>query len=216
MEPKCIPRARTSCSSIVVRKSRAVVDISFAFTSSGKSCVRQRQVFRDVATFAAGLRDALREDPDLILVGEMRDPETISLALTAAETGHLVLSTIHARSTLSAIERIIDAYPEGRQQQIRGQLAESLRLAIAQRLVPNAKGNGRLPVVEVLRASAAVGNLIREDKLAQIPNVLQSGKAEGMLALERCLAQGVQAGDVRLADAQAVANDPHLLTTLLR
>jgi twitching motility protein PilT len=189
--------------------------IEYRLDASDVSIVRRRQVGRDVTDFASGLRDALREDPDLILVGEMRDPDTIGLALTAAETGHLVLSSLHAPSTASAIERIVDSYPPERQSQIRVQLADALRAVVAQWLVPRAHGGGRVPVVEVLRATHAVAALVREGKTAQITTALQSGRREGMIALERCLADRVQAGEVRLEDARALANDRESLAMYL-
>jgi twitching motility protein PilT len=189
--------------------------IEYALTPSPRSLVRRRWVGRDVPSFASGLRDALREDPDVILVGEMRDPETIGLALTAAETGHLVLASIHSRSTASAIERIVDAYAPERQRQIRVQLGEALRAIVAQRLVPRARGDGRLPAIEVLRGSHAIASLIREGKTEQIATALQSGRREGMITLERCLADRVQAGDIKAEDARAVANDLDSLAVFL-
>ncbi len=180
------------------------------------SIVRRRQIGRDARDFASGLRDALREDPDVLLVGEMRDPETIALALTAAETGHLVLASMHSRSAASAIERIVDSYPAGRESQIRGQLADSLRAVVAQRLLPRARGGGRVPCVELLRVTHAVGALIRDGKVAQIASAMQSGKREGMLSLERCLADRVQAGEIRVEDARAVANDPASLAMYMQ
>jgi twitching motility protein PilT len=177
--------------------------------------VRQRQIGRDVRDFPTGLRDALREDPDVLLIGEMRDPETISLALTAAETGHLVLTSLHSRSATSAIERIIDAYAPERQQQVRSQLADALRAIVAQRLIPRAGGAGRVAALEVLRGNHNVGSLIRDGKTAQLVSVLQSSRKEGMLPLERCLADLVRAGHVARADATAVANDPTQLAAYL-
>jgi twitching motility protein PilT len=181
--------------------------IEYALSPPEKSLVRRRQVGRDVRDFATGLRDALREDPDVLLLGEMRDKETIGLALTAAETGHLVLSSLHSRSAASAIERIVDSYPPEGQGQVRAQLADSLRAVVVQRLLPRARGEGRIPAIEVLRVNHAVGALIREGKTAQIATTLQAGKREGMLSLERCLADRVLAGEVRIEDARAVANE---------
>jgi twitching motility protein PilT len=181
--------------------------IEYALVPGPGSIVRRRQVGRDVRDFATGLRDALRQDPDVLLVGEMRDVDTISLAMTAAETGHLVLSSIHCRSAASAIERIVDAYRPARDMHIRGQLAESLRAVVVQHLVPRARSSGRVPVVEVLRVNRAVAAMIREGKTAQIPTAIQSGKSEGMLSLERSLADRVLAGEIRMEDARAVAND---------
>jgi twitching motility protein PilT len=189
--------------------------VEYGLTASDSSILRRRQVGRDVADFPSGLRDALREDPDVILVGEMRDPQTIGLALTAAETGHLVLSSLHAPSAASAVERIVDAYPPERQAQIRVQLADALRAIVAQWLLPRSQGGGRLPVVEVLRVTHAVASLVREGKTAQIASAIQSGRRDGMLALERCLADRVQAGEIRLEDARAVANDPDSLAMYL-
>lgn len=172
-----------------------------------RSLVRQRQIGRDARDFATGLRDALREDPDVILVGEMRDAESISLALTAAETGHLVLTTLHSRSAASAIERIVDTYPEGRQSQIRAQLADSLRAVVAQRLVPKASGEGRVLALEVLRMTSSVASGLREGKIAVVTSAMQSGKKDGMQVLEKHLAELVRKGEIRVADAQAAAND---------
>jgi twitching motility protein PilT len=189
--------------------------IEYPLSAPGTALLRRRQIGTDVPDFASGLRDALREDPDVLLVGEMRDPETISLALTAAETGHLVLSSIHCRSAASAVERIVDASRGLREPQIRAQLAESLRAIVVQRLLPRANGRGLLPVVEVLRVTHAVASLIREGKSAQIATALQSGRREGMLALERCLADRVQAGEITSDAARSVANDPLSLAMYL-
>jgi twitching motility protein PilT len=189
--------------------------IEYEFAGSKGSIVRRRQIKRDAVDFASGLRDALREDPDVLLVGEMRDPETIALALTAAETGHLVLASLHSRSAASAVDRIVDASAPERQQQIRIQLAESLRAVVSQRLLPRARGTGRVAAVEVLRMNHAVASMIREGKTAQVSHAIQAGRAEGMLSLERSLADRVRAGEVRMEDARALANDPASLTTLL-
>jgi twitching motility protein PilT len=189
--------------------------IEYTLTPSPTSLLRRRQIGRDVRDFATGLRDSLRADPELLLLGELRDPETIALALTAAETGHLVLASMHSGSAASAVERIIDAFPAARQQQVRLQLAESLRAIVAQRLLRRARGEGRIPAVEVLRVTRAVASLIREGRTAQIASALQSGRREGMIALERCLADRVQAGEVRLEDAYAAANDSETLAIFL-
>jgi twitching motility protein PilT len=189
--------------------------IELVLASPSSAIVRQRQVGRDVRDFATGLRDALREDPDILVVGEMRDAETIALALTAAETGHLVLATLHSGSVASAIERIVDAYPPERQGQIRGQLADALRVVVAQRLVPRARGGGRLPAIEVLRVNHAAGAMIREGKTAQITSVLQSGRRDGMIPLERSLADRVNAGEISLEHARAAANDVQALASYL-
>jgi twitching motility protein PilT len=164
--------------------------------------VRQRQVGAHVRDFPSGLRDVLREDPDVILIGEMRDPESIQLALTAAETGHLVLTSLHARTAASAVERIVDAYPPGRQTQIRVQLADGLRAVIAQRLLPRATGGGRVPALEILRNTRAVSHMIREGKTPQLISAIQTGAAEGMLPLERCLRDLTRSGAIDRAAAQ--------------
>ncbi|MCU1280462.1 MAG: Twitching motility protein PilT [bacterium] len=181
--------------------------VEYAIRPAHGGLVRQRQIGSDVRDFPTGLRDALREDPDILLIGEMRDPDTIGLAMTAAETGHLVLTSLHSRSASSSIERIVDSYPAGRQQQIRVQLADALRAIVAQRLIPSASGAGRLPAVEILRANASVASLIREGKTAQITTVIQSSRKEGMLPLERCLADLVRSGHIERDQAIDAAND---------
>lgn len=185
--------------------------IEYTLSAFNQSLIRRRQIGRDVKDFATGLRDALRADPELLMLGELRDPESIALALTAAETGHLVLASMHSGSASSAIERIVDAAPNERQQQVRLQLAESLRAVIAQRLIRRHHGEGRIPAIEVLRVTRAVGALIREGKTAQFSTVLQSSRREGMISLERCLADRVAAGEIRAEDAYAAANDPDAL-----
>jgi twitching motility protein PilT len=189
--------------------------IECELTPGARSLVRQRQIGRDVRDFATGLRDALREDPDVMLIGEMRDAESISLALTAAETGHLVLTSLHSRSAASAVERIIDVYAPERQAQVRVQLADALRAVVAQRLLPRARGEGRLPAMEVLRATHNVASLVREGRTAQIASAIQAGRHEGMLALERCLADMASNGQITVEDARTVANEPTSLSLYL-
>jgi twitching motility protein PilT len=190
--------------------------VEYAFDASHtNSVVRQRQVGLDVPDFASGLRDALREDPDVLFIGEMRDAESIGLALTAAETGHLVFATLHSRGAASAIDRIVDAYPAGRQQQLRVQLSESLRAVVAQRLLPHARGTGRALAVEVLRRSSAVANLIREGKSPQLVSAMQSSRKEGMLLLERSLADLCRSGAIDERAAFAAANDQDALMEYL-
>jgi twitching motility protein PilT len=189
--------------------------IEYGLNATSSSLLRRREIGRDVPDFASGIRDALREDPDVILIGELRDAETIAHALTAAETGHLVLASLHSSGAASAVERIVDAFPPERHDQLRGQLADSLRAIIAQRLLPRARGGGRIPAVEVLRVNHAVAAIIREGKGAQLSSAMQSGKADGMITLERCLADRVIAKDIRLEDARATANDLSSLMTYL-
>ncbi len=190
--------------------------VEYRFDTSGtSSIVRQRQIGLDVPDFVTGLRDALREDPDVLFVGEMRDAESISLALTAAETGHLVFATLHSRGAAAAVDRIIDAYPAARQHQLRVQLSESLRAVIAQRLLPHARGSGRALAVEVLRRNSAVANLIREGKTPQLVSAMQSSRKEGMVLLERSLADLCRAGIIEERHAFAAANDQDSLMEYL-
>jgi len=183
--------------------------VEYTFSASGpSSLVRQREVGNHVSDFSSGLRDALREDPDVLLVGEMRDTESISLALTAAETGHLVLASLHSRSSSSAIERMVDVYAPERQNQIRVQIADCLQAIVSQRLLPKAYGNGRVAAVEVLRNTHGVGKLIRDGKTAQLVSAIQSGGDAGMIPLERCLRDLVRSGKITTETANTVANDP--------
>lgn len=157
--------------------------------SHNMAMVNQREVGQDTESFANALRAALREDPDVILVGEMRDYETISTAITAAETGHLVLSTLHTVDAASTVDRIIDAFPPHQQQQIRVQLAAVLVSVITQSLIPNITEDGRVAAFEVMHANAAVKNLIREGKSHQLPSVIQTSKREGMCTMDDYLLQ---------------------------
>ena len=174
---------------------------------SKKALIHQREVGSDVTSFAAALRSALREDPDVILVGEMRDYETISAAVTAAETGHLVMSTLHTIGAAQTIDRIIDVCPPGAQSQIRGQLSTVLRGIITQQLLPLATGRGRCAATEILVGSDAVCNLIRENKCFQIPSVLQSGAALGMHSLNGDLARLVDCGKITREAALRCSTD---------
>lgn len=169
--------------------------IEFVHTSQN-SIVSQREVARDTASFASALRAALREDPDVILVGELRDLETIQLALTASETGHLVLGTLHTSGAPNTINRIIDVFPPQQQDQIRAQLSQSLRLVITQQLLRRAGGNGRVAAFEVMVGTPAVRNLIRENKVFQIPSIMQVARSEGMVTLEAAIEQLRQSGAI--------------------
>ena len=180
--------------------------IEYVYTGK-QSIIHQREVGRDVPSFAAALRSALREDPDVILVGEMRDYETISAAVTAAETGHLVMSTLHTIGAAQTIDRIIDVCPAGAQNQIRGQLAAVLRGVITQQLLPLADGQGRCAATEILVGTDAVANLIREGKCYQIPSILQSGAALGMHSLNADLARLVATGRITREAAERCATD---------
>src|ERR1700722_6254410 len=149
-----------------------------------KCLINQREVSNNTQSFAAALKAALREDPDIILVGEMRDLETISLAMTAAETGHLVFGTLHTNSAAKTVDRIIDVFPQEQQAQVRVMLSESLRGVIAQTLLPTADGKGRVGCIEVLVNTHAVANLIREAKTFQIASSMQTGKKDGMITFD--------------------------------
>ena len=157
--------------------------------SHNMAMVNQREIGQDTESFANALRAALREDPDVILVGEMRDYETISTAITAAETGHLVLSTLHTIDAASTVDRIIDAFPPHQQQQIRVQLSAVLVCIISQTLVPNITEDGRVAAFEVMHANSAVKNLVREGKSHQLPSVIQTSKREGMCTMDDYLLQ---------------------------
>ncbi|MEP7010975.1 MAG: type IV pilus twitching motility protein PilT [Acidobacteriota bacterium] len=173
------------------------------------SCVvNQRQVGNHTQSFARALRAALREDPDVIAIGELRDLETISLAITAAETGHLVLATLHTSSAIRTINRILGVFPPNQQEQIRTMLSESLRAVISQRLVARADGTGRVPALEILIATKAVGNLIRENKTFQLKSVLQTGSTHGMFLLDYSLAELVKSGVITKEEGLRHAEDP--------
>ncbi len=167
-----------------------------------KCLVNQREVGSHTKTFANALKAALREDPDIMLVGELRDLETISLALTAAETGHLVFGTLHTNSAAKTIDRIIDVFPAGQQQQIRTMLSESLRGVVAQTLFSRADGQGRVAAYEILRNTKAVANLIRENKIHQIASTMQTGTSSGMVLFEKYIDDLVKTGKVSANDAR--------------
>lgn len=180
------------------------------FVHESKKClINQREVHRDTKSFNNALRAALREDPDIILVGELRDLETIRLALTAAETGHLVFGTLHTSSAPKTIDRIIDVFPAEEKQLVRSMLSESLRAVVAQTLLKKV-GGGRIAAHEVLVATSAVKNLIREDKIAQIYSMIQTGSQYGMQTLDQNLQNLVKSGMVTQEMAATKANDKTL------
>ena len=158
------------------------------------SLVDQREIGLDSRSFVTALRAALREDPDVILVGEMRDLETISTAITAAETGHLVFSTLHTNSAASTINRIIDVFPEGQKEQLRTQLALVLESVVSQRLLPKADKSGRIACFEVMHSTPAIRNLIRENKIFQIPATMQTNRREGMITMDEALTEAAAKG----------------------
>jgi twitching motility protein PilT len=179
------------------------------------STVNQREIGEDTHSFADALRHALRQDPDIILVGEMRDLETIATALTAAETGHLVFGTLHTSSAGSTIDRIIDVFPQGQQDQIRTQLASSIQAVVCQALCKKADGTGRVAATEVMVATPAIRNLIREGKLQSIPSALQTGSKFGMHTLNQDLASLVEADTITYETAVSKCSDVNELNQLL-
>ena len=162
---------------------------------AGMCIVNQREIGRDTQSFAAGLRAALREDPDVILVGEMRDLDTIQTALTAAETGHLVFATVHTQSAADSVDRIVDVFPGARQQQIRLQLSMTLRAVLSQQLLPRQRG-GRVLACEVMQVDNAIRNLIREGKTPQIRNAIQTTGTIGNIPMERAVQNLYQSGAI--------------------
>jgi len=186
------------------------------FLHAHKRClVNQRELGNDAQSFALALKAALRQDPDVILVGEMRDLETISTALTAAETGHLVFATLHTQDTAQTIDRIIDAFPAGQQDQIRVQLSVALQGIVTQQLLPTADGAGRVCACEILVPTPAVRNLIREGKTHQIPSVLQTGASAGMQTMDSALATLVRAGKISQRLAESRSSTPAELRRLM-
>jgi twitching motility protein PilT len=180
-----------------------------------KSVLTQREVGQHTKSFAAALRAAIREDPDVLLVGEMRDRETISLALTAAEMGILVFGTLHTNSAAKTIDRVVDAFPEDEQTQARSSLSESLAAVVAQLLLRTADGKGRAAVHEILLRTNSLGNLIREGNTAMLANVIQSGKTQGMQTMDDCLWATFQDGRISAEEAYSVAADKKRFAPLL-
>ena len=175
------------------------------FVHESKKClVNQREIHRDTLGFAEALRSALREDPDIILVGEMRDPETIGLALSAAETGHLVFGTLHTSSAAKTIDRIIDVFPAAEKEMIRSMLSESLKAVVSQTLMKK-KGGGRVAAHEIMIGTPAIRNLIRENKIPQMYSAIQTGISIGMQTLDQCLEKLVASGMVEKAEARGKA-----------
>ena len=161
-----------------------------------KSIVSHREVGKQTQTFATALKAALREDPDVILVGEMRDLETVSLALTAAETGHLVFGTLHTSGAPSTINRIIDVFPPEQQEQIRAQISTSLKMVVTQRLLKTRDGAGRVGAFEIMKCTAPIQNLIREAKIHQIPSIMQTAVRDGMITMEKSLEELAKSGKI--------------------
>jgi twitching motility protein PilT len=183
---------------------------------SNRSLIEHVEIGRDARSFSEALRAALRQDPDVILVGEMRDLETMATAISAAETGHLVLATLHSNDAVQSVHRIVDVFPPSQQAQIRQQLALSLHAIVAQQLVPRADGRGRIPAVELMLATFAVRHHIRSDKLEKLYNEITLGKRQGMTSFEESLAQLVREGRIDLEEARVRASHPEELDTRLR
>ena len=188
--------------------------IEFIFTNK-KSVIKQREVYRDTNSFAEALRRCLRQDPDVIVVGEMRDLETISTALTAAETGHLVLATLHTPDAPQTIERIIDVFPPHQQQQVRLQLSAVLQGVISQKLAPRASGKGRVLVSEIMVATSGVRNLIRERAVEQLRSVIQTGGQFGMRTFDKSLSEFYEKGIITYQTALSMATDVTEFESLL-
>jgi twitching motility protein PilT len=179
-----------------------------------KSIIHQRELGIDTENFESGLISSLRQDVNVILVGEMRNRETMAAAVTAAETGHLVYSTLHTNSAAQTIDRIIDSFPEGQQDQIRLQLSNSLIGIFSQRLVPRISG-GLIPVYELMITNNAISNLIREKRTHEISVVIETGMKDGMIDMNRCLAELVQAGEITIEDAYKHSLNPKMLEKIL-
>jgi len=178
-----------------------------------RAIIDQREVFTDTLSFARALRSTFRQDPDVIMVGEMRDPETIAIAITAAETGHLVFATLHTNSASQTIHRIVDAFPSGQQAQIRAQLSGSLLGIVSQRLVPRIAG-GLIPACEIMMATPATANLIRENKIHELPLVIETSIEAGMISLNRSLAILVKRKEISLQNALSYSLNPGELKML--
>jgi len=212
----------TSLAAIIdeINKSRAehiitIEDpIEYVFESN-KSLIDQREVGLDTLSFARALRSTFRQDPDVIMVGEMRDPETAATAITAAETGHLVFATLHTNSASQTIHRIVDTFPPEQQYQIRSQLSSSLLGVVSQRLIPRIRG-GLIPACEVMIATPAIANLIRENKVHEIPTVIETSAEAGMISLNRSLADLVSQREISLENAMNYSLSPGELRMLVR
>jgi len=180
-----------------------------------RAIVDQREVYQDTLSFSGALRSAFRQDPDVIMVGEMRDPETMATAITAAETGHLVFATLHTNSAAQTIHRIVDSFPAAQQDQIRAQLSGSLLGVVSQRLIPSIKG-GLIPACEIMLSTPAISNLIRENKTHEIPLVIETSAEVGMISLNRYLANLVKRKEISLENAFNYSLNPAELRILIR
>ncbi len=180
-----------------------------------RAVINQREVFQDTVSFAKALKSTFRQDPDVIMVGEMRDPETMATAITAAETGHLVFATLHTNSAAQTIHRIVDSFPPAQQNQIRAQLSGSLLGVISQRLIPRIRG-GMIPACEVMIQNPAISNLIRENKIHEIPLVIETSAETGMISLNRALSLLVKQKEISLENALSYSLNPTDLRILIK
>jgi twitching motility protein PilT len=196
------------------RKDHIVmIEEPIEFVHQSQNCnVTQREVRKHTESFHVSLRASLREDPDVIVVGELRDLETISMAVTSAETGHLVFGTLHTTNATRTVDRILDVFPPREQEQIRSMVSESLRGAVSQQLLPRAEGGGRVPAIEVLFNTHAVANLIREHKTYQLPSVIQTGRKFNMILMDDSIQDLLDRGLITLDTALHFAEDPSRFT----
>jgi twitching motility protein PilT len=188
--------------------------IEYVFKDN-RSVVDQREVYQDTSSFARALKSTFRQDPDVIMVGEMRDPETMATAITAAETGHLVFATLHTNSASQTIHRIVDSFPPEQQSQIRAQLSGSLLGVVSQRLIPRIRG-GLVPACEVMLSNPAIANLIRENKIHEIPMVIETSAETGMISLNRALALLVKQKEISLENALSYSLNPIELRMMVK
>jgi twitching motility protein PilT len=198
------------------RRHIVTIEDPVEYIHNHKKCiVNQREVKADTETFSNALRHVLRQDPDVILIGEMRDQETMAAALTIAETGHLTLATLHTNSTFESINRIVDTFPPSQQNQVRAQLAFVLEGVLAQQLVPRARGRGRVLVTEVMVCTPAIRAVIRDDKVHQIYGLMQAGQKHGMQTMNQALFNAVVSKEIDMDEAMRRSGDPNELAQML-
>jgi twitching motility protein PilT len=188
--------------------------IEYVFAGSSRSIIDQREIYQDTQSFARALRATFRQDPDIVMVGEMRDPETIATTLTIAETGHLVFSTLHTNSAAQTIHRVVDSFPSDQQNQIRSQLSGSLLGIVSQRLVPR-MGGGLIPACEVMFSTPAVSNLIRENKIHELPLVIETSAEKGMISLNQALINLIKKNEISLENGFNYSLNPSELKILI-
>ncbi len=194
------------------RRNIITIEDPIEYVHQNNLCIiHQRELHTDVPSFSGALRAALRADPDVILVGEMRDLETMRTAIAAAETGHLVFSTLHSRDSISTVNRLVGAFPAGEQAQIRQQLAATLRAVVSQRLLPNAAGTGRVPAVEIMLSTPGIANLIRQGKEDMIYSAIETGLRQGMQTMEQCLIRLIEDGKIGMSVGLGAAKSEELL-----